>query len=178
MEVATVTVNLPALKRDEDDFCLAMLEYGGNLAAAYNAVYAIGEVTDPDTGEIRPAVIRNAGSRARALLGRPEVAARIRQLQEVVQQDAYISLGSHLDQLAQLRDLSVKTGDMKSALSAEKARGEVAGYYAGKGAGSKSTDPNERAPSVTINMNGTTATIADWSAKHGTGAPLIIDMKG
>src|SRR6185503_6000424 len=102
-----------------------LVEYGGNLPAAYNAVFA---PQDPDG---KPIPVRNAGMKARNLVSRPEVAKRVAELQAHVHEGAFISLGSHLDQMARLRDLAATAGDFKAAIVAEKSRGEVAGYYAG-----------------------------------------------
>lgn len=161
-------VVLPALTSDEDSFALALIEYGGNLPAAYNAVFA---PTDP---EGKPIPVKDAGTKARRLLSRPEIAKRVAQLQEHAQEGAFISLGSHLDQMARLRDLASASGDFKSAITAEKARGEVAGYYVGKQQGKSE---GEGRAAVHIHMNSTPPSVEEWAAKHGAGnAPLIIEM--
>lgn len=109
---------LPALTNEEDTFCLAVIEYGGNLKSAYISAFGHDSNT-PATS-------------ARRLLGRPEIALRIRELTEVVADNALISLGSHLVELADIRDLAKMTGQLKVALNAEEARGRVAGFYIGK----------------------------------------------
>jgi hypothetical protein len=130
---------LPALTSMEDSFCLMVIEYGGNLPRAYRAVY--GDVTAPL-------------ARARELMARPEVALRIKDLTESVHENALISLGSHLMELAEIRDLGKVTANLKVALAAERARGEVAGFYAGKvGAGSGKTEPPSNPMAIVINVN-------------------------
>lgn len=114
-----VDVNpLPALTSEEDTFCLAVIEYGGNLKLAWMSVFGDSSNT--------PA------ASARRLINRPEIALRIRELTDVVAENALISLGSHLVELADIRDLAKTTGQLKVALNAEEARGRVAGFYIGK----------------------------------------------
>jgi hypothetical protein len=105
------------LTLDEDNFALSVIEYGGNLGKAYQAVF--GEVSNPT-------------ARARALLARPEIVLRIKDITESVADNALISLGSHLVELADIRDLAKNQGQLKVALNAEEARGKVAGFYVGK----------------------------------------------
>lgn len=147
---------IPPLSADEDSFALAIIEYGGNLGAAYRAIF--GEDVS------RPVF------KAQALVTKPAVALRIKEISEAIGENALISLGSHLLQLADLRDQSAKTGDMRTALAAEVKRGEVAGYYK-----DKLPQDNNR-PSVTININGQTAgSMEQWAQQHGKPA-VIIDM--
>lgn len=106
------------LTRQEDNFALAVIEYGGNLAMAYKSVF--GEDSYAPT------------AKARALLALPEIALRIKDLTDSVQENALISLGSHLVELATIRDLAKVQGNLKVALNAEESRGKVAGFYVGK----------------------------------------------
>ena len=112
------------LTAKEDMFALAVIEYGGNLRKAYEEAFGVGDSTPI--------------AKARALLGRPEIALRIRDLTEAVQENALVSLGSHLVELADIRDLAKDQGQLKVALNAEEARGRVAGFYIGKEGGSAS----------------------------------------
>jgi hypothetical protein len=126
-EVITLTpealpIVLPPLTSEEDTFCLAVVEYGGNLKSAYLATF--GDVANP-------------AAKARYLMSRPEIVARTRELMGVVTESALISLGSHLVELADIRDLAKGTGQLKTALNAEELRGRVAGFYIGKESGSK-----------------------------------------
>jgi len=123
-QVVDFAQSLPPLTAKEDMFALAVIEYGGNLRKAYEEAFGIGDTTPV--------------AKARALMARPEVALRIRDITESVQQNALVSLGSHLVELADIRDLAKDQGQLKVALNAEEARGRVAGLYIGKeGAGAK-----------------------------------------
>ena len=148
------------LTQEEDTFALAVIEYGGNLAAAYRAAFG------PDA--TLPVV------RARELIGRPEIAKRIQQLTEVTQEHALISLGSHLVKLAEIRDLAIDNKQLKVALTAEKTRGEAAGFYAGKtgAAGGPSAPP----AMLQINIGSTPVNVNEWAKKHG-GQPVVVDVK-
>lgn len=111
-------VPLPPLTLDEDTFCLAVVEYGGNLRRAFQEVW-------PDMSQ--------PTARARSLLARPEIQVRIQDLGSSVTEQSLISLGSHMVELAEIRDLAKAQGNAKHALDAEVARGKVAGFYVGKG---------------------------------------------
>lgn len=115
-------VDVPSkpLSLDEDNFALAVIEYGGNLRKAYTAVF--GDVYNPV-------------ARARELMGRPDVALRIRDITASVHESALISLGSHLVELADIRDLAKDQGNLKVALDSEVQRGRVVGFYVGKSDG-------------------------------------------
>lgn len=109
---------LPRLTLDEDTFCLAVIEYGGNLRRAFQEVW-------PDMSQ--------PTARARALLARREIEVRIQDLTGSVAEQSLISLGSHMIELAEIRDLAKNQGNTKDALAAEVQRGKVAGFYVGKG---------------------------------------------
>lgn len=111
-------VPLPQLTLDEDTFCLAVVEYGGNLRRAFQEIW-------PDKSQ--------PSARARALLARREIDVRIRDLGTSVTEQSLISLGSHMVELAEIRDLAKAQGNTKDALASEVARGKVAGFYVGKG---------------------------------------------
>lgn len=106
---------LPPLSVDEDSFALAMIEYGGNVAAAYRSVF--GEDVRSPTG------------RGQALLALPQVQFRIQELSTAVKESAMVSMGMHLQELAQIRDMAKLQGQLKVALQAERTRGEVTGLY-------------------------------------------------
>jgi hypothetical protein len=147
----------PPLSVDEDTFALAVIEYGGNLGAAYRSVY----------GDKH-----NAAAQARLMITRPEIAKRIHELTVATEEHALISLGSHLMQLARLRDLAVDKDQMKVALTAEVKRGEVAGFYTGK-APAKNPNQAPAGPSVTINIGTSPKDVKEWAAKQGT---TVIDV--
>src|SRR4051812_3225598 len=105
-----VFVEYPPLTQEEDTFALAVIEFGGNIKAAYIATFGI----DP-----------LALARGKELLGKPAVALRIRGITDAIQEQQLISVGSHLQELADIRDLGKATGQLKTALAAERARGEA-----------------------------------------------------
>lgn len=116
-----VEPELRPLTAEEDNFALAIIEYGGNLRQAYLSTF--GENS------------KNPLAKARVLLARPEIAARVKGLTEAVADASLISLGSHLMELAEIRDLGKVTGQLKTALEAEKLRGMAVGLYNGKSGG-------------------------------------------
>lgn len=152
-----MSTELVALSNAEDTFCLGVIEYAGNLPAAWRAAFP----EDPS----------NASAKARMLLSKPEVARRIRELTEAVEEHAYISLGSHLVQLAEIRDLAKTSGQLKTALAAERSRGEVAGFYKKEDA-----EGREGAPSVHIHMPaGSSVSVQDWAKKNSKHEPVVLD---
>jgi hypothetical protein len=144
------------LTTQEQTFCMAVLEFGGNLAAAYRSVYG---TTTP-----------NALPRAQLMIARPEIAKRINEISAIVNEHTMISLGSHLQELAEIRDLSKSSGQLRTALAAEKYRGEVIGLY-------KKPDEThaERAPAVHIHLgHSTPVSVQEWSQRQGV-KPVIIE---
>lgn len=111
---------------EEDTFALAVIECGGNLRKAYLMAFP---------GAKQPL------ARGTALYADPAIFGRIQELQAVVNDNALVTLGSHLVELADIRDLAKEQGSLKVALDAEKARGEVAGHYAGKAATASQKGP-------------------------------------
>lgn len=134
-------VDVPSkpLSLDEDNFALAVIEYGGNLRKAYVAVF--GDVYNPM-------------ARARELMGRSDIALRIRDITESVHESALISLGSHFVELADIRDLAKDQGNLKVALDSEVQRGKVAGFYIGKSDAAPMRKPGDLAnPMVLIQIS-------------------------
>jgi hypothetical protein len=156
--MSTELQSATVLTNQEDSFALAIIEYGGNLGAAYRSVYG-SDVKFPI-------------AKAQELLCRPEVAKRVQLLSIAVEEHAHISLGSHLMQLAHIRDLGIETKQLKVALTAERSRGEAVGFY-----NKTIPQPHDGERSfVTINFVGSSPTnVQDWAAKHGK-PPLIIDV--
>lgn len=105
----------PPLTRDEDTFALAIIETSGNIAAAYKMVFGTG--------------CRMPLAKGKELLSKPAIALRIKEITDSVQEASLISVGAHLDQLANIRDLSITTGQLKTAYMAERSRGEAVGIY-------------------------------------------------
>lgn len=118
---------LPPLSVDEDSFALAVVEYGGNLSAAYKSVF----------GED----VRSPGARGQALMALPQIQYRIQELTTTVKESAMVSMGMHLQELATIRDMAKMQGQLKIALQAERTRGEVTGLYDKFEHGSKDKGP-------------------------------------
>lgn len=157
-ENSALPPTLPALTSTDHSFALCIIEYGGNLGAAYRAAFGA-ESTNPV-------------AKAREMLLRPEVAKRILELTMAVEESALISLGSHLTQLAEIRDLGIKTNQLKVALSAEVQRGEAAGYYSNV---IRKDSRTPAGPSVTINIGTTPSDVKTWASRHGS-PPVVIDV--
>lgn len=108
-------IYLPPLSSEQDEFVLAYIETGGNAGAAYRLVF----------GENA----HSPAAKGHALLALPQVQARLAELTEAVSAQALISIGSHMQELAVIRDMAKVQGQLKVALQAERSRGEVAGLY-------------------------------------------------
>lgn len=113
----------------DDAFCLAITEYNGNVGLAYTKTYG-------DVAHFPAAA-------ARELLARPDFAARIAELQASITEYTLISLGAHLVELSEIRDLAKITRQLRVAFNAERSRGEAAGFY--KSLESASQTPQEQA---------------------------------
>lgn len=110
-----VAMAYPPLTRDEETFCLAIVECSGNISAAYKMTFGDG--------------VSMPLARGKQLLTMPAVALKIRDITDKVQEASLISVGAHLDQMAKIRDLSITTGQLKVAYMAERARAEAVGIY-------------------------------------------------
>lgn len=106
---------IPPLTTEESNFALAVIECGGNVAAAYRM--AFGKDVDFPL------------AKGKELLGRAGVALKIREITDAVADAALVSVGAHLHELAEIRDLSKAQGNMKVALAAEVQRGQAVGIY-------------------------------------------------
>jgi len=105
----------PPLSLEEETFALAIIECSGNIAAAYKMTFG------PESS--MPL------AKGKALLCKPAIALKIKSITDAVQEASLISVGAHLDQLATIRDLSIVTGQLKTAYMAERSRGEAVGIY-------------------------------------------------
>ncbi|MCG3771563.1 MAG: hypothetical protein JW384_02751 [Nitrosomonadaceae bacterium] len=105
----------PPLTQAEDTFALAVIECGGNINSAYKMTF----------GADSPFPL----ARGKELLSKPQIALRIKEITDKIQDASLISMGAHLYELADIRDLAKTSGQLKVALSAERARGEVVGLY-------------------------------------------------
>lgn len=110
-----VELTYPPCTQDEETFALAVIEASGNIAAAYRMSF----------GSDVPMPL----ARGKEMLSRPQVALKIRDITDAVKDSALISVGAHLHELAEIRDLAKGTGQLKTALAAERARGEAVGIY-------------------------------------------------
>ena len=108
-------VEYPPCTEEENTFALAVIECGGNIKAAYQMVYGVNAPM--------------ALSRGKELLARPQVALKIRDITDAIADSALISVGAHLHELAEIRDLAKASGQLKTALVAERTRGEAVGIY-------------------------------------------------
>lgn len=142
------------LSTQDDTFCLAIIEYGGNLGAAYRSAFGV-EMSNP-------------AAKARELLMRPDIAKRVQQLGSVIEEHALFSLGSHLTMLARIRDLAIDTDQLKVAVQAEVKRGEAAGVYKDK------VPAQQNKSSVNVFIQNTPTNVTDWASAHGK-VPVIIE---
>lgn len=131
------TLKYPSLTVDEETFALAVVESSGNIAAAYRMTYG-NDVKFPL-------------ARGKSLLCNPSVALKIRDITDAIQDASLISVGAHLHELAEIRDLAKATGQLKTALAAERHRGEAVGIYQKHDAANKGKG-NNQAVQVNINM--------------------------
>lgn len=125
----------PALTQAEDTFALAVIECGGNINSAYKMTF----------GADSPFPL----ARGKELLSKPQIALRIKEITDKIQDASLISMGAHLYELADIRDLAKTSGQLKVALSAERARGEVVGLYNDFAAGGKN---NNGPANIQINL--------------------------
>lgn len=107
---------IPKCTEDEATFALAVVESNGNIAAAFRMAFG------PDASQFPLA-------RGKEFLCRPQVALKIKELTDTIQDASLISIGAHLHELADIRDLAKATGQLKTALAAERHRGEAVGIY-------------------------------------------------
>ena len=105
----------PPCTPDEDKFALAVLESGGNIRAAYAMAF----------GGDEPFPV----AKGNQIIRRPQVALRIRELSDKIEEASLISVASHLMELADIRDLAKMSGQLKTALAAEVSRGTAVGIY-------------------------------------------------
>lgn len=127
---------------EEDMFALAFVECGGNVRRAWVLAHP---------GEEEHAVA--SMHLARPMLQKSNVALRIKGLQAIDDEHMFITKGSHLIELAKIRDVAMDRGETKVALNAEIARGEAAGLYESKIKGGKGGTGNVGVTFVINNKN-------------------------
>lgn len=110
-----IDATYPPCTKEEDDFALAVVEYGGNIRTAYQTAFGDGD--------------QFPVSRAAQLIKRPQVALRIKELTDKIEESNFVSMASHLMELADIRDLAKVSGQLKTALAAEVSRGTAVGIY-------------------------------------------------
>lgn len=130
---------IPKCDEDESTFALAVLESNGNIAAAYRMAFG--------------ADVRYPLALGKDMLCRPQVALKIKELTDKIQDASLISIGAHLHELADIRDLAKATGQLKTALAAERNRGEAVGIYQRHDANHRNANPG--AVNIQINMAST-----------------------
>jgi phage terminase small subunit len=90
----------------------------GNATAAYRQAY--------DCSTMKNTSIWRE---AKAMLDHPKITLRLEELQKPAAHRAMITLASHLEELARLRDRAVQAGQYGAAVAAEQHRGKAAGFY-------------------------------------------------
>lgn len=146
----TPFVTVPALDSDLlENFALGVVAYNGNLRAAYVAAAGCDARV--------PQLIKKANE----LIARPDVAYRIRELQEARVGSMHFTEDMHLYELAHIRDAALDSGNHMAALMAEKSRGEVAGFYKSR----TEATVNHR---YQINMPPAATSLEDWAAANKT----------
>ena len=101
----------------QENFCLAYLETG-NASEAYRRVYNAQKMKE---GTI--------AKRAHELLSNGKITGRVEALRKPVAEAAQVTLGEHLQQLADLRDKATAAEQFGPAITAEVNRGKAAGLY-------------------------------------------------
>jgi len=104
----------------QEAFCLAYIETG-NASEAYRQAYNA-ENTKPDVVHVK----------ASQILANGKVRVRVAELQAVAAEKAAITLESHLQTLAELRDQAKDARQFSAAITAEIARGKASGVHVEK----------------------------------------------
>lgn len=101
----------------QERFCIEYLK-DGNASEAYRRAYS-----PPKSA---PATINRD---AHDLIHHPKIVARLEELQAPIRNAAQLTVESHLEELARLRQLALLSEKHGAAITAEMARGKVAGFY-------------------------------------------------
>lgn len=110
-----------SLTPKQEAFCRHLVKDGLTQAEAYRRSY--------NTANMKPETIHK---RASELLKGREVLGRVEQLREAVAKAVTVTVQGHLTDLADLRDEARQAGAFAPAVTAEVARGKVAGLYTEK----------------------------------------------
>jgi hypothetical protein len=114
-ELISFDANEVPLTYQEESFCANYIRYG-DVRYAYKIAF--------DKAPTRDEINR--------LSADFRILNRVTHIRSVMRESTEFTATEHLMNMAMLRDQAVKKGDMKAAIQAEKYRGEVAGFYAGK----------------------------------------------
>lgn len=104
----------------QENFCIAYLETG-NASEAYRRSY--------NAGRMKTDTINR---KAKDLLNNGKIAARLSELRAPAVAKAQMTIEQHLADLQRLRDLAEASEKYGPAVTAEMARGKVAGFYVEK----------------------------------------------
>ena len=105
------------LTAKQEKFCQNIVS-GMSQADAYRDAYNVKTKNNKSIWELSSQLADNI-----------KVSSRIAELRKPVAEKAQITLASHLEDLARLRDLAVKEHQIAAAISAEIARGKAAGIH-------------------------------------------------
>lgn len=108
------------LTAKQEKFCLAYMETG-NASEAYRQAY--------NAGKMKAETIKRE---AQVLLNNHTITTRLEALKKPILEKAQITFESHLEELAQLRDLAKEAKQYAPAIAAETSRGRASGYYVEK----------------------------------------------
>src|SRR5215813_9121833 len=106
------------LTQKQEKFCLGYIETG-NASEAYRRAY--------NTANMKDATVH---VKASELLGDGKVTGRLAELRKAAEEKALLTLEGHLKELAEIRDLAKKKGQLPAAIKAEELRGRLSGLYA------------------------------------------------
>lgn len=134
----------------QDNFVLAYIETG-NASEAYRRAY--------DTSKMNE---NSVNRKAKELLDNVKITARIAELRKPVVEQVQITLKSHLDKLAELRDKAEYDAKWQAAIQAEVARGKASGLYVDR---VEQTGPNGGAQQHEHHVTLTISRMAQLKAK-------------
>ena len=108
---------LPSLTPKQQAFVHALIE-GKNASDAYRAAYDSSKMAD-----------RTIWAEASRLRAHPKVSAWLRHYQRMGMDEARITIGEHLAELARGREVAYALGQASAGIQAEHYRGKAAGLY-------------------------------------------------
>jgi phage terminase small subunit len=108
------------LTQKQEAFAVAYIA-SGNASDAYRQAY--------NSGGMAAATVNR---KAKELMDNGKITARIEELRKPVAEAAQLTLGKHMDDLLELRNMAKSEGKLDAAIKAEIARGKAAGLYSEK----------------------------------------------